>query len=279
MPAAVGPSLEAHGGPARAAGEGATGARAGGGPLGGEGATGARAGGGPLGGAGATGAQAGGGPLGVHPFVGAFDVAPIVYLDEGSRGTACAAALVLADRLAEELALPVFLYGELTGSDPATARTRSQLRAGGLAGLTRRLAAGELRPDFGPPRAHPRAGAALVAARPPLVAFNLTLEPPATVADARRVAALIREGGAEGLPGLRAIGVPLAGNVAQVAMNVERPFELPLARIVELVRRHAAVHGAELVGLAPQAALAGFPDDVSLGSFDAERHLLERALG
>jgi glutamate formiminotransferase len=216
---------------------------------------------------------------GVHPFVGAFDVAPIVYLDERSRGAACAVALVLADRLAEELALPVFLYGELTGSDAATVTTRSQLRAGGLAGLARRMAAGELRPDFGPPRAHPRAGATLVGARPPLVAFNLTLEPPATVADARRLAALIREGGAEGLPGLRAIGVPLAGNVAQVAMNVERPCELPLARIVELARRHAAILGAELVGLAPQAALAGFPDDLSLGSFDPERHLLERALG
>ena len=159
------------------------------------------------------------------------------------------------------------------------ATTRARLRAGGLAGLARRLSAGELRPDFGPPRLHPRAGATLVAARAPLVAFNLTLAPPATVADARRVAALIRDGGAEGLPGLRAIGVPLAGNVAQVAMNVERPFELPLARIVEIVRRHAAVRDAELVGLAPRAALAGFPDDLPLGGFDPERHLLERALG
>ncbi len=249
VPAADRASLEARGGPARTAGEGASGA------------------------------QTGGEPPGVHPFVGAIDVVPIVHLDEGSRGVACAAALVLADRLAEELALPVFLYGELTGSGFVAATTRAQLRTGGIAGLARRMALDELRPDFGPPHPHPRAGATLVAARPPLVAFNLTLAPPATVADARRVAALIREGGAEGLPGLRAIGVPLAGNVAQVAMNVERPFELPLARIVELVRRHAAVRGAELVGLAPQAALAGFPDDVSLGGFDPERHLLERALG
>lgn len=230
-------------------------------------------------GEGASGAQTGGKPAGVHPFVGALDVAPIVYLDERARGLACAAALVLADRLAEELALPVFLYGELTGSDSLAATTRAQLRAGGIAGLARRMALGELRPDFGPPRPHPRAGATLVAARPPLIAFNLTLEPPAGVADARRVAALVREGGPEGLPGLRAIGVPLAGNVAQVAMNVERPFELPLARIVEAVRRHATVRDAELVGLAPQAALTGFPDDLPLGGFDPQRHLLERALG
>ncbi len=63
------------------------------------------------------------------------------------------------------------------------------------------MAAGELRPDFGPGAPHPTAGAVLVAARPPLVAFNVELAPPATLADARRIAALIREGGEDGLPG------------------------------------------------------------------------------
>ncbi len=226
----------------------------------------------------ATGARTGGKPRGVHPFVGALDIAPIVYLDERSRGLACAVALVLADRLAEELSLPVFLYGELTGSDSVAATTRAQLRTGGLAGLARRMAAGELRPDFGPPRPHPHAGATLVAARPPLVAFNLTLAPPATVADARRIAAVIREGGPEGLPGLRAIGVPLAAGAPQIAMNVERPLELPLAHIVEVVSRHAEVAGAELVGLAPAAALVGFPGDLLPAGFDPRRHLLEHAL-
>ncbi len=80
---------------------------------------------------------------GQHPHVGALDVAPIVYLRPGDRGAACAAALVLGDRLGEELQLPVFLYGELSGSDLASARTRSQLRRGGVAGLAARLAAGE----------------------------------------------------------------------------------------------------------------------------------------
>jgi glutamate formiminotransferase / 5-formyltetrahydrofolate cyclo-ligase len=256
------------------------------------------AGGGPAGAAesAATRARTGGKLPGVHPFVGALDVAPIVYLDERSRGAACAVALVLADRLAEELSLPVFLYGELTGSDSVAATTRAQLRTGGLAGLARRMSLGELRPDFGPSRPHLHAGATLVAARPPLVAFNLTLAPPATVADARRIAALIREGGPEGLPGLRAIGVPLArsaardeaprqdgtalraASVPQIAMNVERPFELSLARIVQVVGRHAAVAGAELVGLAPAAAFAGFPEDLLPAGFDPRRHLLEHAL-
>jgi len=213
-------------------------------------------------------------PRGEHPHVGALDVAPVVYLDEPSRGAACAEALVLADRIGHELSVPVFLYGELGGG-----RTRAQLRSGGVSGLARGIATGELGPDFGPSRLHPTAGATLVAARAPLVAFNLLLAPPATVADARRIASLIREGGSTGLPGLRAIGVQLGDAVAQVSMNVERPFEVPLALVVERVRAHAAIAGAELVGLAPSAAFTGFPDDVPLLDFDPSTHLIERALG
>ncbi len=211
---------------------------------------------------------------GEHPHVGALDVAPIVYLDASSRGAACAEALVVADRIGHELSVPVFLYGEL-----AHGRSRAQLRAGGVARLTQRIAAGELRPDFGPSRAHPTAGATLVAARAPLVAFNLQLASSASVADARRIAALIREGGADGLPGVRAIGVRLAGEVAQVSMNVERPFEVPLALVLERVRAHAPVTSAELVGLAPRAAFVDFPEDVPLPGFDPSRHLIEQALG
>ncbi len=219
---------------------------------------------------------------GEHPHVGALDVAPFVYLDRDTRGTACAQALVLADRIGEELRVPVFLYGELGGG-----HTRAQLRAGGAAGLARRIASGEASPDFGPPRLHPTAGATLVAAREPLVAFNLHLAPPATVDDARRIAALIREGGAEGLPGVRAIGVRLRratdrggeGEIAQVSTNVERPLEVSLGAVIERVRRHARIADAELVGLAPRAALDGWPEDVELSGFDPARHVIENALG
>jgi glutamate formiminotransferase/glutamate formiminotransferase/formiminotetrahydrofolate cyclodeaminase len=136
-----------------------------------------------------------------------------------------------------------------------------------------------LSPDFGPGRMHPTAGATLVAAREPLVAFNLRLSPPATVEDAGAIAARIRDGGAEGLPGVRAIGIALSGGAAQVSMNVERPLELPLARVIEAVRAHAGVASAELVGLTPRAALAGFPEDVTLLGFDPARHVIENALG
>ena len=215
---------------------------------------------------------------GEHPYVGALDVAPVVYLDARARGAACAEALVVADRIGHELQVPVFLYGELTGADHQSGRTRSELRRGGVIGLAERIAMGQA-PDFGPGRMHPTAGATLVAAREPLVAFNLRLAPPAEVEDARRIAALVREGGSEGLSGVRAMGVAMSGGVAQVSMNVERPLEVPLARVIEAVRRHARVDSAEIVGLAPDVALEGFPDDVPLPGFDPARQVIENALG
>jgi glutamate formiminotransferase / 5-formyltetrahydrofolate cyclo-ligase len=210
---------------------------------------------------------------GVHPHVGALDVAPIVFLDDARRGAACAEALVAAERLAQEAGLPVFLYGALAGE-----RTRADLRRGGRAQLARRVAAGELAPDFGPPALHPTAGAVLVAARPPLVAFNIELARPATLADARAVAAAIREGGPDGLPGVRAIGLELAarGGIAQVSTNVEDHRAVPLARVVEAVARHAPVSGCELVGLAPELAFAGFPDDVPVRGRRTVEDALER---
>jgi glutamate formiminotransferase / 5-formyltetrahydrofolate cyclo-ligase len=220
---------------------------------------------------------------GQHPHVGAVDVAPLVYLEPEDRGAACAEALVLAERVGEELEVPVFLYGELSAEGPELWRSRAELRRGGVKGLAARMSGGNgqapLRPDFGPARLHPRAGATLVAAREPLVAFNVQLAPPATLAQAQAIAASIREGGERGLPGLRAIGVALGGGVAQVSMNVERPLEVPLARIVEAVRRQAPLASAELVGLAPARALEGFPDDLPMPRFDPARHVIENALG
>jgi glutamate formiminotransferase/glutamate formiminotransferase/formiminotetrahydrofolate cyclodeaminase len=186
---------------------------------------------------------------GVHPRVGALDVAPIVYLKEADRGAACAEALVLADLLGDQLELPVFLYGALAGG-----RTRAKLRRAGIE---------QLRPEFGPAALHPTAGATLVAARPPLVAFNVELVPSATLDQARAIAAAIREGGASGLSGVRAIGLWLQERrVAQVSTNVEDHLSTPLAKVIEAIAGYAEIGEAELVGLAPEAAFAGFPTAV-----------------
>jgi glutamate formiminotransferase len=197
---------------------------------------------------------------GAHPRIGVLDVAPIVYLDGPERGAACAEALLLGDLLGAELELPVFLYGALGGG-----RSRAELRRGGPERLAERLAHGELLPDFGPAQLHPTAGAVLVAARPPLVAFNVELAPPASLAQARAIAAEIREGGREGLPGVRALGIWLdRSGVAQVSTNVEDHLAVPLTAVVEAIARHAEIRGAELVGLAPRAAFEGFPDEIEI---------------
>jgi glutamate formiminotransferase / 5-formyltetrahydrofolate cyclo-ligase len=193
---------------------------------------------------------------GVHPRVGAVDVAPIVYVEPEDRGAACAEALVLADRLGHDLELPVFLYGALAGG-----RTRAELRRGGPQELGRRIEAGELAPDAGPARVHPTAGAALVAARPPLAAFNVELAPPATLEQAKRIAAAIRET----LPGVKALGLRLerAGTV-QVSTNIEDLAATTPAEVVAAVRGQAPVAGAELVAPAPRAVFESFPADVPL---------------
>ena len=197
---------------------------------------------------------------GAHPRVGAVDVAPIVYLDLADRGAAVAEALVLADRLAAELDLPVFLYGALAGG-----RTRAALRRGGPEELQRRIDVGELEPHAGPRRLHPTAGAVLVAARAPLAAFNVELAAPATLDTARNIAARIREGGSEGMPGVRALGLELArARTIQVSTNVEDLDRVTPGDVVRAVQRHAAVQAAELVAPAPRRAFESFPAEIPL---------------
>jgi glutamate formiminotransferase len=170
------------------------------------------------------------------------------------------------------------MYGILASAEER--RERAYFREGGVGAASARIAAGELRPDFGPARLHPTAGATLVSARPPLVAFNVELDRP-DLELAQAIAARVREAGG-GLTGVRAIGVLLATrNVAQVSTNVHDPLGVPLRAVVEAVRREAAplgaaVTAAEVVGLVPEAALDDFPADVPINGFDPAQHVLER---
>ena len=213
---------------------------------------------------------------GAHPRIGAADVVPIVPLEPEDMGRAKETALVLARRIGDELGLPVFLYGEL-----APGRGPAFFRRGGPEELQRRLDAGELAPDFGSPRLDERAGAVVVGARRPLIAFNVNLRGDVEVA--RAVAAVVRETGG-GFPGVRALGLelPRAG-IVQVSMNVEDWEAAALHEIVarieaESVERGAEVVGSELVGLMPAgAAAAAAGAMLRIDGFD-ERHVLELRL-
>ena len=108
------------------------------------------------------------------------------------------------------------------------------------------------------PRLHPTAGATLVAARPPLAAFNVEID--ASLATAKQIAAEIRT-----LPGVRALGLELpTQGIVQVSTNVEELDRTTPADVVRAVRRHATVTGAELVAPAPRSAFESFPADVPL---------------
>src|SRR5215216_2624133 len=152
---------------------------------------------------------------GAHPRIGAADVVPVVPIELADMDRARSAARRVAEQIAADLVLPVFVYGEL-----APGRGPAFFRRGGTEELARRLAVGELAPDFGPLALDPRAGGVVVGARRPLIAFNVDLRG-ATLDDARAIAALVRERDG-GFPGVRALGLdlPAAGRV-QVSMNVE----------------------------------------------------------
>jgi glutamate formiminotransferase/glutamate formiminotransferase/formiminotetrahydrofolate cyclodeaminase len=215
---------------------------------------------------------------GAHPRIGAADVVPIVPLQPEHMERARRCALELAERIAAELDLPVFLYGE-----SAPGRGPAFFRRGGPEELQHRIDVGELAPDLGPSRLHPSAGGTIVGARRPLIAFNVNLRGSLEVA--REVAALVRERDG-GYPGVRALGLdlPRAGTV-QVSMNVEDYEAAALHEIVERVvaeaeSRGAEVVGSELVGLMPAgAAVAAAGAILRIDGFDASRVVELRLLG
>jgi glutamate formiminotransferase / 5-formyltetrahydrofolate cyclo-ligase len=215
---------------------------------------------------------------GLHPAVGALDVCPVVWIDPADQAAARTEAVEVAEQIGG-LGVPVFLYGELA-TRPEHAE-RAYFRNGGLAELWLRMEGGELRPDHGPGLPHLTAGITLVTARPPLAAFNVELDSGSPDV-ARTVAAGLRESGG-GLPGVRAIGLALSSGRTQVSTNVHDPFAVPLAEVVERTRSLAAPLGAgpveaEIVGLVPAAALAGYPADVPIRDFDPAVQTIEGRL-
>ena len=216
---------------------------------------------------------------GAHPRIGAADVVPLVPIRPADMPAARDAALGLAQRIGDELGLPVFLYGEL-----APGRGPAFFRRGGPEELQRRIDAGELTPDFGPMQLHPCAGGVIVGARRPLIAFNVNLAS-ADVAVAREIAAVVRERDG-GFPGVRALGLdlPRAG-FAQVSMNVEDWEASALHEILAAIEREARargveVAGSELVGLMPAGAVARAAGAaLRIDGFDDSRVLELRLLG
>ena len=197
---------------------------------------------------------------GVHPRIGAVDVIPFVPLWNATLEACAALARRLAERLAAQLGLPVYLYGA-AAHDPT--RTLPTIRRGGFEGLRADITLPARRPDHGPTRVHPTGGAVAVGAREILIAFNVDLET-TDLAAARAIAATVRESSG-GLPAVQAMGVALASRgLVQVSMNLRdyrRTSPLTALRRVEAeaARLGIAVAAGELIGCAPREALPTDP--------------------
>jgi glutamate formiminotransferase len=194
---------------------------------------------------------------GEHPRIGAVDVVPFVPIEDATMAECVELARKVAQEVASRHNLPVFLYEE-AASNPGR-RNLEDIRRGEFEGLATKLQQPDWRPDFGPSAPHPSAGASVIGARMPLIAYNINL---ATnrLDVARRIAAAIRQSSG-GLRYVKAMGVELQDRgIVQVSINLTNFEKTPMFRVFELVKREAARYGvnvleSEIIGLVPAAAL------------------------
>lgn len=216
---------------------------------------------------------------GVHPRIGAVDVVPFVPLRDVTMEECVALARRTGAEAASRLGVPVFLYEEAATSDDR--RNLADLRRGGLAGLELRMKQ-SMKPDFGPPRLHPTAGATAFGARPILVAYNVNLASN-RLGVAKRIASVIRASSG-GLSYVKALGMQLDGGVVQVSTNLTNYKETPVALVFDTIAREAAADGvrvleSEIVGLVPADALPPDPARrIKLRAQDLDR-ILEKRMG
>ena len=194
---------------------------------------------------------------GEHPRLGAVDVVPFVPIDGVTMEQCVALAKEVGAEVASRFAVPVFLYED--ASDRPARKNLEDIRRGEFEGLEEKMRAPEWAPDFGPAAPHPSAGASVVGARMPLIAYNINLNTN-RLDVAKKIAAAIRHSSG-GLRYVKAAGFMLEDRgVAQVSMNLTNYQKTPMFRVFEMVKREAERYGvsileSEIVGLVPAAAL------------------------
>jgi glutamate formiminotransferase len=194
---------------------------------------------------------------GEHPRVGAVDVVPFVPIEGATMDDCIALARDVAAAVSERFAVPVFLY-EDASTNPAR-KNLEDIRRGEFEGLATKMTTPGWAPDFGPERPHESAGASVVGARMPLIAYNINLNTD-RLDVAKKIAAAIRHSSG-GLRFVKAMGVMLEDRrIAQVSINLTNYQKTPVFRVFEMVKREAERYGvaileSEIVGLLPAAAL------------------------
>lgn len=194
---------------------------------------------------------------GEHPRLGAVDVVPFIPISGATMADCVALAKEVGQTVAETLGVPVYLYEE-AASGPSR-RNLEDIRRGEFEGLAEKMARPEWAPDYGPTAPHPSAGATVIGARMPLIAYNINLATD-RLDVAKKIATAVRMSSG-GLRFVKAMGLALDGRpVVQVSMNLTNYEKTPVFRVFDLVKREAARYGvmvleSEIVGLIPQAAL------------------------
>ena len=217
---------------------------------------------------------------GEHPRVGALDVLPFVPVAGVTMEDCVALARQVGKRIADQLRVPVYLY-EAAATRPDR-RALPDVRRGEYEGLKVEIETNpDRKPDFGPSKIHPTAGACIVGARPVLIAWNVNLRT-TDVGVARRIAKAIRESDG-GLPAVRAKGFELADRgLVQVSMNMVDYRKTSLAQAFEAIRALAAtedveIEESEIIGLVPLDALVdGATQYFKLARFHREQILETR---
>ena len=213
---------------------------------------------------------------GEHPRLGAVDVVPFVPIEGVTMEQCVALAKDVGAAVAERFGVPVYLY-EDASKDPLR-KNLEDIRRGEFEGLAGKMASPGWTPDFGPAQPHVSAGASVIGARLPLIAYNINLNTD-RVDVAKKIAAAIRHSSG-GLRYVKAMGLKLDDrNLAQVSMNLTNYQKTPIFRVFEIVKREAERYGvsileSEIVGLVPSAALVSSAEFyLQLERFGAEQVL------
>ena len=218
---------------------------------------------------------------GEHPRVGAVDVVPFVPIEGVTMDACVALAKETGAEVARRFQVPVYLYEEAAAT--AARKNLEDIRRGEFEGLAAKMASAEWAPDYGPAAPHPSAGASVIGARMPLIAYNINLATD-RLDVAKKIAAAIRQSSG-GFRYVKAMGVSLGDRgIVQVSINLTNYEKTPMFRVFEAVAREAARYGvtvleSEIVGLVPAAALVDTSVHfLQLSSFTQDQ-ILENRLG
>ena len=197
---------------------------------------------------------------GVHPYIGVLDVIPFVPAYGSSPAECIGLAHDLGKAIWKDFKLPVYFYGLAALED--SRRNLADIRRGGFPKLKETIHDPERKPDIGDAAVHPSGGAVAIGARKFLIAFNINLNTK-DLTVAKGIARSIREQHG-GLPGVHAIGVPLASRgYVQVSINITDHEKTSIQTVFNAVTKEAnkyeiPIHNSEIVGLIPQSA--AFPN-------------------